>query len=43
MGFRLGDIADHTDNGALRGIQREIACEQARAGITPVFHALYPL
>ena len=19
MGFRLGDIADHTDNGALRG------------------------
>lgn len=21
MGFRLGDIADHTDNGALRGIQ----------------------
>ena len=27
MGFRLGDIADHTDNGTLRGIQREIACE----------------
>ena len=27
MGFRLGDIADKTENGILRGIQREIACE----------------
>ncbi len=27
MGFRLGDIADRTEHGALRGIQREIACE----------------
>lgn len=27
MGFRLGDIADKTENGVLRGIQREIACE----------------
>lgn len=27
MAFRLGDIADRTENGALRGIQREIACE----------------
>lgn len=27
MGFCLGDIADNTENGALRGIQREIACE----------------
>lgn len=27
MGFRLGDIADRTENGTLKGIQREIACE----------------
>jgi len=27
MGFRLGDIAEKTENGTLRGIQREIACE----------------
>ena len=27
MGFRLGDIADKTEAGVLRGIQREIACE----------------
>lgn len=27
MGFRLGDIAEKRDNGVLRGIQREIACE----------------
>lgn len=27
MGFRLGDIAEHTESGILRGIQREIACE----------------
>lgn len=27
MGFRLGDIAEKTDYGVLRGIQREIACE----------------
>ncbi len=27
MGFRLGDIADQTEHGVLRGIQREIACE----------------
>lgn len=27
MGFRLGDIMDKTENGHLRGIQREIACE----------------
>ncbi|MDE7285974.1 MAG: hypothetical protein K2N55_03885, partial [Lachnospiraceae bacterium] len=27
MGFRLGDIAERTEHGVLRGIQREIACE----------------
>lgn len=27
MGFRLGDIGEKTENGTLRGIQREIACE----------------
>lgn len=27
MGFQLGDIAERTEHGALRGIQREIACE----------------
>ena len=27
MGFHLGDIADRTEHGVLRGIQREIACE----------------
>ena len=27
MGFRLGEIADKTESGPLRGIQREIACE----------------
>ncbi len=27
MGFRLGDIAEHTESGNLKGIQREIACE----------------
>ena len=27
MGFRLGDIAQRTEHGMLRGIQREIACE----------------
>ena len=27
MAFRLGDIIEKTENGVLRGIQREIACE----------------
>lgn len=27
MGFQLEDIAERTEHGALRGIQREIACE----------------
>lgn len=27
MGFQLGDIAEKNENGTLRGIQREIACE----------------
>lgn len=27
MGFRLGEIAERTDHGVLRGLQREIACE----------------
>lgn len=27
MGFRLGDIADVTDAGIIKGIQREIACD----------------
>lgn len=27
MGFQLGDIAERTEQGILRGIQREIACE----------------
>ena len=27
MGFRLGDIADRTEHGVLKGIQREIGCE----------------
>ncbi len=27
MGFRIGDIADKRENGSLKGIQREIACE----------------
>ena len=27
MGFQLGDIAERTEHGVLRGIQRDIACE----------------
>lgn len=27
MAFRLGDVADHTESGKIKGIQREIACD----------------